>query len=99
MSDVRAASAESPAARRSIELGRYTTPDGERVLYGQWVNAAVCITDRPADGCGRKFVIEQEFHEEDFGALRALVLDYLEQAAAHKQIRVTLPLLDPMCPD
>ena len=50
-------------ARRSgerVELGRYTVAGGERVVYGQRVLGVVRLVDHPADGHGRRYVIERE---------------------------------------
>jgi hypothetical protein len=63
-----------------IELARYTVPIGERVLYGQRVNGVVRVTDVPAQGCGRAYLVERELEQDGYGALKALVSDYLDQA-------------------
>ena len=42
----RSPSATATASGR-VELGRYTVPAGERVLYGQRVNGVVRVTDAP----------------------------------------------------
>ena len=43
-----------------VELARYTVPAGERVLYGQRVNGVVRVTDVPARGRGRAYLVERE---------------------------------------
>jgi hypothetical protein len=37
-----------PEVGQRVELGRYTVPAGERVLYGQRVDGKVRVTDRPS---------------------------------------------------
>jgi len=63
-----------------IELARYTVPSGERSLYGQRVNGVVRVTDVPADGTGRAYLVERGLEEDGYAALLALVSDYLSQA-------------------
>jgi hypothetical protein len=62
-----------------VELGRYRIATGERVIYGQRVLGAVRLVDLPADGQGRRYVIERELTV--MAELEAIVSDYLEQAA------------------
>jgi hypothetical protein len=62
-----------------IELAHYTVSDGERVIYGQRVLGVVRLVDEPADGDGRRFVIERELTV--MSELEAIVADYLDQAA------------------
>ncbi len=62
------------------ELARYSVGDRERVLYGQRIDGCVRITDRPASGEGRSYVVERELEQDGHGALKALVVDYLDQA-------------------
>jgi hypothetical protein len=63
-----------------IELARYSVPAGQRVLYGQRVNGVVRITDNPASGRGRAYLVERELEHDGYGALKALVVDYVDQA-------------------
>ena len=63
-----------------VELGRYTIPGQERVLYGQRINGVVRVTDVPACGRGRAYIVERELEHDGYDALKALVADYLEQA-------------------
>ena len=63
-----------------IELARYTVPVGERVLYGQRVNGVVRVTDVPAGGRGRAYLVERELEQDGYGALNAMLSDYLDQA-------------------
>jgi hypothetical protein len=62
-----------------VELARYTISAGERVIHRQRVLGVVRLTDTPADGRGRHFLIERGLtvHAE----LQALLADYLAQAA------------------
>jgi hypothetical protein len=69
----------NPVGER-IELARYTVPVGERVLYGQRVNGVVRVTDVPACGHGRAYLVERELEHDGYDALQALVSDYLDQA-------------------
>ncbi len=62
------------------ELGRYSISSGERVIYGQRINGGVRITDRPAAGDGRSYLVERELEQDGYSALKALVADYIEQA-------------------
>ncbi len=62
------------------ELGRYSVSSGERVIYGQRINGGVRITDRPAGGDGRSYLVERELEQDGYSALKALVADYIEQA-------------------
>jgi hypothetical protein len=63
-----------------VELARYSLSVGERVIYGQRVLGVVRLVDVPADGNGRRFIIERELTV--MAELQAIVADYLEQAAA-----------------
>ena len=63
-----------------VELARYTVPGGQRVLYGQRVHGVVRVTDVPAGGRGRAYLVEREVEQDGYGALNAMVSDYLDQA-------------------
>ena len=63
-----------------VELARYTVSAGERVIYGQRVLGVVRLVDEPADGDGRRYLIERELTV--MAELDAIVADYLEQAAS-----------------
>jgi hypothetical protein len=41
---------------------------------------SVRVTDVPARGRGRAFLVERELEQDGYGALNALVSDYLDQA-------------------
>ena len=62
------------------ELGRYSVSDGERVVYGQRINGSVRITDGPASGAGRAYLVERGLEQDGYSALKALVADYTSQA-------------------
>ncbi len=74
-----------------VELARYTVSTGERVIYGQRVLGVVRLVDEPADGDGRRYVIEREL--TIMGELEAIVADYLQQAAEWDSI----PAAGPCC--
>jgi hypothetical protein len=76
-----------------VELGRYAISSGERVIYGQRVNGVVSVTDNPANGHGRAFLIERELQQDGNAALQALVADYLAQAATHDEIPMNRSIL------
>lgn len=76
---------ELTAARRStmgerIELSRYTVTSGERVIYGQRIKGIVRITDKPASGEGRSYLIERGLEQDGYDALKALVAEYTTRA-------------------
>ena len=60
------------------ELARYTIGAGERIVYAQRVLGVVRLVDEPADGDGRRYLIERELTV--MAELEALVADYLDQA-------------------
>ncbi|MGH2866471.1 MAG: hypothetical protein ACRDNK_02740 [Solirubrobacteraceae bacterium] len=83
----------NPVGER-IELARYTVPVGERVLYGQRVNGVVRVTDVPAQGRGRAYLVERELEQDGYSALNALVSDYLDQAQLLKDVPMAVsPLI------
>src|SRR4051812_33860359 len=60
-----------------VELARYTTSAGERVVFGQRVDGVVRVTDKPA-GAGRSFLVERGLTSK--AELEALVEDYVDQS-------------------
>ncbi len=87
------ASAPQRSARRSpkvgepIQLAEYTIGEDTRVLIGRRIDGTVRVSDHPADGRpGRRYVIERGLEQDGYGALQALVTDYLAQAAKHGKI-------------
>ena len=86
------ATAPTPAERVTndpVELARYTVGAGERVIYGQRVLGVVRLVDHPADGQGRRYVIERELTV--MAELEAIVADYLQQAAVWDQVPAAGP--------
>jgi hypothetical protein len=69
----------NPVGER-VELARYAVPAGERVLYGQRIDGVVRVTDVPARGRGRAYLVERELERDGYDAVKALVADYLQQA-------------------
>jgi hypothetical protein len=61
-----------------VELARYLTSDGERVIYAVRVGGMVVVSDWPADQAGRAFVIERGV--SCARELYALVTDYVDQS-------------------
>jgi hypothetical protein len=72
--------AAAPQVGQLTELERYSVSDGERILYGQRINGSVRITDRPASGAGRAYLVERALEKDGYSALIALVADYTSQA-------------------
>ncbi len=79
----------NPVGERT-ELARYTVPAGQRVLYGQRVNGVVRVTDVPAGGRGRAYLVERELEQDGYDALRALVTDYVKQAGLLEDVPVAV---------
>lgn len=75
-----------------VELARYRISDGERVLKGQRVMGVVRVVDAPADGRGRRYVVERELTSKL--ELEAIVADYLEQAARWDLVPATRNPID-----
>ena len=76
---------------KRIELARYTITAGERVIYGQRIRDVVRLVDVPAQGSGRRYLIEREL--TSMAELEAIVADYLQQAARWDSI----PAAGPCC--
>jgi hypothetical protein len=70
----------SGATNPAVELARYRISAGERILKGQRILGVVRVVDLPADGQGRRFLVEREL--ETNAELKALIADYLAQAEA-----------------
>ncbi len=84
-----------PVVGPRTELARYTITAGERVLYGQRVDGIVRLTDNPASGRGRAYLVERELEQDGNLALQALMADYVGQALLHDQVpMLRLPLQD-----
>ena len=75
-----------------VELARYSvTGVGERVIQGQRVLGVVRLTDAPASGEGRRYVIEREL--TTMAEIEALVADYLRGS----QMWDAIPAAGPCC--
>jgi hypothetical protein len=74
------------ATNERVEVARYTIDAGERVIYGQRVLGVVRLVDEPAEGDGRRYIVERELTV--MAELEALVADYLEQATTWQVIPV-----------
>jgi hypothetical protein len=70
-----------------VELARYTVSAGERVIYGQRVLGVVRLVDHPANGHGRRYVVERELTV--MAELEAILADYLRQASSWDTIPAT----------
>jgi hypothetical protein len=81
----------SEETNERVELARYTITAGERVIYGQRIRGVVRLADVPAEGRGRRDLIEREL--TSMGELQAIVADYLDQAARWDAI----PAAGPCC--
>lgn len=60
-----------------VELARYTTTSGERIVFGQRINGVVRVTDKPV-GRGRSFLVERGLTSK--AELDALISDYVAQS-------------------
>lgn len=76
-----------------VELARYSISGEGWIICGQRVEGVVRLTDNPADGRGRAFLIERELEQDGNSALQALVADYLAQAAKHDEIPMNRSIL------
>jgi hypothetical protein len=74
-----------------VELGRYRTATAERMIVAQRVNGVVRVSDVPATGRGRAYLIERELEKDGYAALKALVADYLHQAQLHGIVPMRAP--------
>jgi hypothetical protein len=75
---------ETQAVNQPVELARYSIGTTERVIYGQRILGVVRLVDEPAEGDGRRYIIERELTV--MAELEALVADYLEQATTWQVI-------------
>jgi hypothetical protein len=92
-SPARAAMGRPSGVGERTELARYRVSAGERVVYGQRINGCVRITDRPASGTGRSYLVERELERDGYSALKALVADYVEQARAFDAVPMASSIL------
>jgi hypothetical protein len=70
--------ATKPQVGERVELGRYRITAGTRVLYGQRVNGIVRLTDKPAGGRGRSYLVERGLTSNR--ELEAVVADYVSES-------------------
>jgi hypothetical protein len=84
------APAETVGTGERREIARYCISSGERVIHAQRIDGAVRLTDKPAVGGGRSYLIESGLHV--MAELEAIVADYLRQAATRDTVPV---LIDP----
>ncbi|HEX4836960.1 MAG TPA: hypothetical protein VFV03_00325 [Solirubrobacteraceae bacterium] len=84
---------EQRVTGQPTELERYRVSSGERVLYVQRVSGSVRITDRPASGQGRSYLVERKLEEDGYGALKALLVDYIEQARELDEVPMASSLI------
>jgi hypothetical protein len=82
----------APIVGARTELGRYRTPEGERIVYGQRVDGVVRVTDRPSEAPGRCYLVERGL--ETNTELQALVTDYVAQAARLGRVPMSLAPLE-----
>jgi hypothetical protein len=61
-----------------VELSRYRVATGERILRGQRILGVVRVTDAPATGKGRTYVVERELTSKT--ELDGLVAHYIDHA-------------------
>jgi len=75
---------------RPQRLSTYSVDAGERALVGQRVDGVVRISDVPATGAGRSYLVEPEIAST--AELEALVADYSEgrEARLRADARVVL---------
>ena len=83
----------TPSVGERVELGRYTVTGGERILYGQRINGVVRVTDLPAAGRGRSYLIERGLEQDGYAALKALVADYTQAARRLNRVPMATSLL------
>lgn len=83
-----------PRVGERVQLARYSVGSGQRVLYGQRINGVVRVTDCPARGTGRAYLVERGLERDGYSALRALVEDYTRQAGRLDAIPMAASLVE-----
>ena len=73
------ATAPKPAAGEPQVLATYECDEGTRKLVGQRINGTVALSDVPAGGTGKVYLVER--HVPCMGELDGLLGDYLALAA------------------
>ncbi len=76
-----------------VELESYTVNGRRRVIYGQRINGVGRLTDRPAHGNGRSYLIERGLERDGYAALNALIADYIRQAWVLDQVPMAMSTL------
>ncbi len=84
---------QRPPVGERVQLGRYSIGTGERLIIGQRVDGVVRVSDCPAEGHGRAYLIERELEHDGNSALQALIADYLDQAHRLAEIPMATSLL------
>ena len=62
------------------ELARYEVNGTRARPLRAAIAGCVRVTDRPATGRGRSYLVERELEQDGYPALKALVADYIEQS-------------------
>jgi hypothetical protein len=75
-----------------VQLGSYELTGGRRILCGQRINGVVRVTDRPAEGCGRSYLVRHVHDCDGYGALCELVSEYTREARQLDQIPIAASL-------
>ena len=89
-----AISTAEPSPTEPAETSPHTAPRRPRQTSNdaQIPAESVRVTDNPAGGRGRAYLVERELEQDGNAALQALVADYLEQANRHGEIPMHIPL-------
>lgn len=75
-----------------VELARHRTSSDERILHGQRVNGVVRVSDHPATGRSRVFLVERGLEQDGYGALQALVADYMRESVRRDEPAILVNL-------
>jgi hypothetical protein len=84
MPDHHPAPPQAPSVGALVELSRYRVATGERIVRGQRILGVVRVTDAPADGQGRTYVVERGLTSK--AELAGVVGHYVEQARRWEDI-------------
>ena len=87
------AATATPSASESSSAAT-TSARANECIVGQRVNGVVRVSDVPAGGRGRAYLIERELEHDGYDALNALVADYLAQAAQLGDVPMAVSLLE-----
>ena len=69
-----------------VELARYTISSGARIVLGQRVDGVVRVSDCPASGRGRSYLVERGLEQDGNAALQTLVAHYPQQARTSDRV-------------